>query len=284
MDTDDALEHDPPHVRSSRPTRLCRRGTRSSTRSSSSATSASSPRGRARPRALLDARALRRRAGLRPDALALRLSAYANGVSDSTARSPARCGRRSGPGERDADRAHHQRRPPRQLARPRARRAPPLRWRASRRRRPTRRTGSCRDARRRGALAVHAAAKAPARRAGRASTATALTIGFARRFATYKRAGLVFSELERLLALPVQVVVAGKAHPPTRREGRDAGDRRARPRIRVPGTRRLPRELRHGFARALVRGFDVWLNTPRRPLEARGTSGMKAAANGVLNL
>ena len=131
---------------------------------------------------------------------------------------------------------------------------------------------------------VHAAAKARlAERAG--IDRDRLTIGFARRFATYKRAGLVFSDVERLLALPVQIVVAGKAHPADA-QGKDvmqeivalARDRRAQGRIVFLENYDM------GVARALVRGCDVWLNTPRRPLEASGTSGMKAAVNGVLNL
>jgi starch phosphorylase len=131
---------------------------------------------------------------------------------------------------------------------------------------------------------VHAAAKARlAERAG--IDRDRLTIGFARRFATYKRAGLVFSDVERLLALPVQIVVAGKAHPADA-HGKDvmqeivalARDRRAQGRIVFLENYDM------GVARALVRGCDVWLNTPRRPLEASGTSGMKAAVNGVLNL
>jgi glycogen phosphorylase len=108
----------------------------------------------------------------------------------------------------------------------------------------------------------------------------ALTIGFARRFATYKRAGLVFSDIERLLALPVQVIVAGKAHPADE-AGKDV----------MQGIASLTNErvvfledYNLGLARLLVQGCDVWLNTPRRPLEASGTSGMKAAMNGVLNL
>jgi glycogen phosphorylase len=130
---------------------------------------------------------------------------------------------------------------------------------------------------------VHAAAKARlAERAG--IDRHRLTIGFARRFATYKRAGLVFSDIERLLALPVQIVVAGKAHPADA-AGKDvmqeivalARDRRAQGRIVFLENYDM------GVARALVRGCDVWLNTPRRPLEASGTSGMKAAVNGVLN-
>ena len=131
---------------------------------------------------------------------------------------------------------------------------------------------------------VHAAAKA--RLAERADIdRDLLTIGFARRFATYKRAGLVFSNLERLLALPVQVVVAGKAHPADA-PGKDvmqeivelARDRRTQGRVVFLENYDM------GLARLLVRGCDVWLNTPRRPLEASGTSGMKAAVNGVLNL
>ncbi len=111
-----------------------------------------------------------------------------------------------------------------------------------------------------------------------------LTIGFARRFATYKRAGLVFSELERLLSLPLQIVVAGKAHP------QDAPGKELLRQIvelsRGPAAGRLV--FLEGYdidlARELIPGCDIWLNTPRRPYEASGTSGMKAAVNGVLNL
>jgi glycogen phosphorylase len=112
-----------------------------------------------------------------------------------------------------------------------------------------------------------------------------LTIGFARRFAAYKRAGLVFSDVERLLALPIQIVVAGKAHPQDT-AGKDVMQevvrlaRSARARGRIV----FLENYDMGVARALVRGCDVWLNTPTRPLEASGTSGMKAAVNGVLNL
>lgn len=131
---------------------------------------------------------------------------------------------------------------------------------------------------------VHAAARARlAERAG--FDRELLTIGFARRFATYKRADLVFADLERLLALPLQIVVAGKAHPADA-PGKDvmqgivelARDSQTRGRIVFLENYDML------LARALVRGCDVWLNTPRRPLEASGTSGMKAAANGVLNL
>jgi len=112
-----------------------------------------------------------------------------------------------------------------------------------------------------------------------------MTIGFARRFATYKRAGLVFIDLERLLALPVQIVVAGKAHPQD-----TAGKEVLRGIVelaRDPRTRGRVVFLENydiGLARTLIPGCDVWLNNPRRPLEASGTSGMKAAVNGVLNV
>jgi glycogen phosphorylase len=112
-----------------------------------------------------------------------------------------------------------------------------------------------------------------------------LTIGFARRFATYKRAGLVFTDLRRLLALPVQIVVAGKAHP------QDAAGKAVLQEIveltrdpRLDGRVVFLENYDIGLARMLIPGCDVWLNNPRRPLEASGTSGMKAAVNGVLNL
>jgi starch phosphorylase len=111
-----------------------------------------------------------------------------------------------------------------------------------------------------------------------------LTIGFARRFATYKRAGLVYSDLERLLALPVQIVVAGKAHPQDA-PGKDVMQEiielsRGAARGRVVFLEDYDIDL----ARTIIPGCDIWLNTPRRPYEASGTSGMKAAVNGVLNL
>lgn len=119
----------------------------------------------------------------------------------------------------------------------------------------------------------------------------ALTIGFARRFATYKRATLVFHDPERLSRLlgdperPVQLVFAGKSHPKDepgkeflRRVGELSQSEGFRGRV----------VLLEGYdmrlARSLVAGCDVWLNTPRRPHEASGTSGMKAAMNGALNL
>ncbi|MBI4605128.1 MAG: alpha-glucan family phosphorylase [Planctomycetes bacterium] len=119
----------------------------------------------------------------------------------------------------------------------------------------------------------------------------ALTIGFARRFATYKRATLLFKDADRLARLvndperPLQLVFAGKAHP------RDvAGKELIRHIVHI--SRRSEFRNRIVFiedydicvARYIVQGVDLWLNTPRRPLEASGTSGMKASANGVLNL
>ncbi len=120
---------------------------------------------------------------------------------------------------------------------------------------------------------------------------TALTIGFARRFATYKRATLIFHDPARLAriladpARPVQLVFAGKAHPRDY-AGKDflrrVGELSARPEFL--GRVVLVEDYDMRLARRLVQGVDVWLNTPRRPFEASGTSGMKAAMNGVLNL
>lgn len=117
-----------------------------------------------------------------------------------------------------------------------------------------------------------------------------LTIGFARRFATYKRANLLLGQLDRLKQLvldadrPVQFVFAGKAHPADHpgkslmqqihRITRDADVRHRF--VLIP-------DYDIGIARTMYHGCDVWLNTPRRPMEACGTSGMKAALNGVLN-
>ena len=118
----------------------------------------------------------------------------------------------------------------------------------------------------------------------------ALTVGFARRFATYKRASLLFVHRERLARLladdhhPIQFIFAGKAHPAD--EGGKAlireitgasGESWSRGRVVF-----LP-DYDMGLGRLLVAGCDVWLNNPLRPLEASGTSGMKAALNGVLN-
>lgn len=119
----------------------------------------------------------------------------------------------------------------------------------------------------------------------------ALTIGFARRFAPYKRANLLFADSDRLLRIvsdkrrPVQFIFAGKAHP------RDMLGKEIIKKVvhqsRSEGFHRklvFLEDYDIRMARYLVQGVDVWLNTPRRPNEACGTSGMKAAANGALNL
>jgi len=118
-----------------------------------------------------------------------------------------------------------------------------------------------------------------------------LTIGFARRFATYKRATLIFSDPDRLAAIltnperPVQLIFAGKAHPA------DDGGKRLIQEIfwrsldpRFEGRIAFAEDYDILLASRLYAGVDVWLNNPRAPLEASGTSGMKAAANGALNL
>ncbi len=117
-----------------------------------------------------------------------------------------------------------------------------------------------------------------------------LTIGFARRFATYKRASLVTSEFERLLNIinqpnrPVQIIFSGKSHPAD-----EPG------KMLIQEVYRSVKKAENGgrivfiedydmnLARYLVQGVDIWMNTPRRPNEASGTSGMKAAVNGALN-
>jgi starch phosphorylase len=118
----------------------------------------------------------------------------------------------------------------------------------------------------------------------------ALTIGFARRFATYKRAALVLKDLERLLNIinkpnmPVQIIFAGKAHPADK-PGKLLIQEVYR-KVKLAGTGgRLVflEDYDMNLARYLIQGVDVWLNTPRRPNEASGTSGQKAALNGVLN-
>ncbi|UCD50096.1 MAG: alpha-glucan family phosphorylase [Phycisphaerales bacterium] len=119
----------------------------------------------------------------------------------------------------------------------------------------------------------------------------ALTIGFARRFASYKRGDLLLKDAKRLAKLlnntdrPVQIIFAGKAHPKDtggkeiiRRIVRFASDESVRRRIV------FLEDYDIDVARFLVRGVDVWLNNPIRPMEASGTSGMKAAVNGVLNM
>jgi starch phosphorylase len=119
----------------------------------------------------------------------------------------------------------------------------------------------------------------------------ALTIGFARRFATYKRADLFFRELDALAQLlndgqrPVQLIFAGKAHPADE-PGKQIIKRveNLRHDSRIAGRVAFIEDYDINVARHLVQGVDVWLNTPRRPKEASGTSGMKAVLNGGLNL
>ena len=118
----------------------------------------------------------------------------------------------------------------------------------------------------------------------------ALTIGFARRFATYKRATLIFRDLERITEIlnnknmPVQIIFAGKAHPRDI-EGQNLikyiHEISMKPQFK--GKIFLLEDYDISIARYLVSGVDVWLNNPRRPMEASGTSGQKASINGVLN-
>ena len=117
-----------------------------------------------------------------------------------------------------------------------------------------------------------------------------LTIGFARRFAKYKRAALIFKDLERITKIlndetrPVQLIFAGKAHPADK-EGQDLikyiHEVSMMPQFR--GKVFLLEDYNIALARYLVSGVDVWLNNPRRPMEASGTSGQKASINGVVN-
>ncbi len=118
----------------------------------------------------------------------------------------------------------------------------------------------------------------------------ALTIGFARRFATYKRATLIFKDIARLTQIlndenrPVQIVFAGKAHPQDK-EGQDLikyiHEVSLMPQFK--GKIFILENYNIGMSRYLVSGVDVWLNNPRRPMEASGTSGEKASVNGVVN-
>ena len=118
----------------------------------------------------------------------------------------------------------------------------------------------------------------------------ALTIGFARRFATYKRATLIFKDIERMTQImnnagrPVQLIFAGKAHPADK-EGQDLikyiHEVSMMPQFK--GKIFLLENYNIAMSRYLVSGVDVWLNNPRRPMEASGTSGQKASVNGVIN-
>jgi starch phosphorylase len=119
----------------------------------------------------------------------------------------------------------------------------------------------------------------------------ALTIGFARRFATYKRATLIFRDIERLKRIlldpdrPVQLIFAGKAHPAD-----EPGKHLIQQVVNLAKDHTLGARVAFvqdydmNLARFLVQGVDVWLNNPRIPREASGTSGQKAALNGVPNL
>jgi starch phosphorylase len=125
---------------------------------------------------------------------------------------------------------------------------------------------------------------------GAFQNANVLTIGFARRFATYKRATLIFRDMDRLARIltnpdnPVQFVFAGKAHPADEGGKRLIQDIYLKARDpRLQGRIAFAEDYEMGLASLLVAGVDVWLNNPRYPLEASGTSGMKAGANGVLN-
>ncbi|HKX75258.1 MAG TPA: alpha-glucan family phosphorylase [Acidimicrobiia bacterium] len=140
-------------------------------------------------------------------------------------------------------------------------------------------------------FARHGASPAELRRIDDLLPSDRLTLGFARRFATYKRATLMFRDLERLKAIvtnperPVQVVFAGKAHPADRQ-----GQEFIKQILLLSRTPELSGHLAvledydARVARFLVQGVDVWVNNPRPPMEASGTSGMKAAINGTLNL
>jgi starch phosphorylase len=140
-------------------------------------------------------------------------------------------------------------------------------------------------------LARHGEAPGTLQKLGEALDPEVMTIGFARRFATYKRASLLFSDEERLERIlwhaerPVQIVFAGKAHPADRPGQSVIQDIWTRSRApRFAGRVFVMEDYDIRIARYLVQGVDVWLNNPRRPLEASGTSGMKAAMNGTVNV
>lgn len=140
-------------------------------------------------------------------------------------------------------------------------------------------------------LVRQGAPKSEVQKAQEVLDATALTIGFARRFAAYKRATLIFKDLMRLKKIllnesyPVQLIFAGKSHPQDE-EGKklikEINNLSKEPQLRRKIVFLENYDL--NIARYLVQGCDVWLNTPRRPLEASGTSGMKSVANGGIQL
>jgi starch phosphorylase len=128
-------------------------------------------------------------------------------------------------------------------------------------------------------------------RLSRVLSSDALTIGFARRFATYKRANLILADIERLVSLvndpkrPVQLLFAGKAHPhdePGKRVLQEIAEKMRDSKLADKLVFIEDYDINVG--RYLVQGVDVWLNNPRRPLEASGTSGQKVVLNGGLNL
>jgi starch phosphorylase len=141
---------------------------------------------------------------------------------------------------------------------------------------------------------AHAAAKADmiafvAERTGRRFDPALPVIGYARRMTAYKRPEMLFSDIDRLCAIakrqPFQIVVAGKAHPkdtPGKERIRWLHERFTQLGNQVPAV--FVPNYDMTVAKHLVSGVDVWLNTPVPPLEASGTSGMKAALNGILNL
>jgi starch phosphorylase len=126
--------------------------------------------------------------------------------------------------------------------------------------------------------------------AANALNPSALTIGFARRFASYKRADLIFSDVKRLEKLvndakrPIQIIFAGKAHPHDR-DGQAILRRvyQMTQRRRLQGKVILLEDYDMNAGRHLVQGVDLWLNNPRRPMEASGTSGQKVPLNGGIN-
>ena len=139
-------------------------------------------------------------------------------------------------------------------------------------------------------LQRHGASSKQIKAAAQILNPEALTIGFARRFASYKRADLIFSEVNRLEKLvnhstrPVQIIFAGKAHP-LDRDGQAILRRvyQMTQRKRLQGKVILLEDYDMEVGRRLVQGVDVWLNNPRRPMEASGTSGQKVPLNGGIN-
>ncbi len=129
---------------------------------------------------------------------------------------------------------------------------------------------------------------ADAERAAGVLDENALVVGFARRLASYKRTGLIFQDSDRLARIleppnPVQVVVAGKAHPDDQ-AGKQLGQVVFNAEEEHRGRVAFLSDYAMGLASILVAGADVWINVPRPPMEASGTSGMKVALNGGLNL